>query len=103
MFYTLLAFWVVLSGYCFVSTWHWTRYLLKRLPSQQLYFRSAFWGGLLFILSTVLAPYVELSAIFVNVNEQLSKSLTISELDSAPVQLVTYALVTSLLGLFGGL
>lgn len=46
-----LAFIPLLAGYLFVSTWHETRYLIKREDSQKLYIRAAFWGLWLFFLS----------------------------------------------------
>ena len=51
MFQAFIAFLTVMSGYVFVSTWHRTRYLLLRQPSQKIYFRAAFWGFWLFVLS----------------------------------------------------
>lgn len=55
MFQALVAFLTVMSGYVFVSTWHRTRYLLLRQPPQRVYFRAAFWGFWLFILSVAIA------------------------------------------------
>lgn len=102
MFHTLIAFWVVLSGYCFVSTWHWTRYILKRLPNQQLYFRSAFWGGVLFLLSLAIAPALISSEQFYRLASFTLKPLGLSQsLEPSPT-LITQAFITSLLGLFGG-
>ena len=51
MFQALTAFITVMSGYVFVSTWHRTRYLLLRQPSQRIYFRAAFWGFWLYVLA----------------------------------------------------
>jgi len=55
MFQALVAFLTVMSGYVFVSTWHHTRYLLLRQPSQRIYFRSAFWGIWLFVLALAVS------------------------------------------------
>ncbi|MGU1087203.1 hypothetical protein ACSEOL_15505 [Pseudomonas aeruginosa] len=49
-----LAFIPLLAGYLFVSTWHETRYLIKREDSQKLYFRAAFWGLWIFLLALAL-------------------------------------------------
>ncbi|SDO07054.1 hypothetical protein [Pseudomonas jinjuensis] len=58
-----LAFVPLLAGYLFVSTWHETRYLIKREDSQKLYIRAAFWGIWLFLLALALTvcanPYLE--------------------------------------------
>lgn len=58
-----LAFVPLLAGYLFVSTWHETRYLIKREDSQKLYIRAAFWGLWLFLLALALTfcahPHLE--------------------------------------------
>jgi hypothetical protein len=58
-----LAFIPLLAGYIFVSTWHETRYLIKREDSQKLYIRAAFWGIWLFLLAlalmTLINPNIE--------------------------------------------
>ncbi|EJM53578.1 hypothetical protein PMI29_05766 [Pseudomonas sp. GM49] len=46
-----LAFFPLIAGYLFVSTWHQTRYLIKREDSQKVYIRAAFWGIWLFLLA----------------------------------------------------
>lgn len=46
-----LAFVPLLAGYLFVSTWFPTSYLIKREDSQKVYFRAAYWGIWLFLLS----------------------------------------------------
>lgn len=46
-----LALFPLIAGYLFVSTWHQTRYLIKREDSQKVYIRAAFWGIWLFLLA----------------------------------------------------
>lgn len=46
-----LAFFPLIAGYLFVSTWHQARYLIKREDSQKVYIRAAFWGIWLFLLA----------------------------------------------------
>jgi hypothetical protein len=36
-----LAFFPLIAGYLFVSTWHQTRYLIKREDSQKVYIKAA--------------------------------------------------------------
>lgn len=52
-----LAFIPVLSGYIFCTTWNETRYLLEREDSQKVYFRAAFWGVWLLLLSLAFITY----------------------------------------------
>lgn len=63
MFQALIAFLTVMSGYVFVSTWHWTRYLLLRQPPQRIYFRAAFWGVWLFVLAFALVLHFRSSVL----------------------------------------
>lgn len=53
-----LAFIPLLGGYLFVSTWHETRYLIKREDSQKLYIRAAFWGIWLFLLAFAITNFI---------------------------------------------
>jgi hypothetical protein len=52
-----LAFIPLLSGYIFVSTWLRTSFQTKRDNTQKVYFRAAFWGMWLFLLSFGLATW----------------------------------------------
>lgn len=54
-----LAFVPLLAGYLFVSTWHETRYLIKREDSQKLYIRAAFWGIWLFLLAFAAVAFFD--------------------------------------------
>lgn len=54
-----LAFIPLLSGYIFVNTWFRTSYQIKRDNSQKVYFRAAFWGMWLFLLSFSLVTHFE--------------------------------------------
>jgi hypothetical protein len=106
MFQALVAFLTVMSGYVFVSTWHHTRYLLLRQPSQRIYFRSAFWGIWLFVLA--LAVSLGLRNTFNSVLEQVFVLIPGGGLLSPGGNgeferlLLLSLVICLLLGLFGG-
>lgn len=107
MFQALIAFLTVLSGYVFVSTWHRTRFLLLRQPSQRIYFRAAFWGVWLFVLAIALVVLLHayvgplIAVVFSLLPENaLGSSLTAS--DQSVQFLAVTAVFVVILGATGG-
>ncbi|MBK5299709.1 MULTISPECIES: hypothetical protein [Gammaproteobacteria] len=101
-----LAFFPLIAGYLFVTTWHKTRYLIKREDSQKIYIRAAFWGIWLFLLAftfvTSIKQDVEPYLAFVRVWADLAilQDSSDRQIDTAFWVLVLFS--TLALGMFGG-
>src|SRR5690554_3507935 len=107
MFQALVAFLTVMSGYVFVSTWHRTRYLLLRQPPQRVYFRAAFWGFWLFVLSLAITLLVNELFSVVWRSFWQGSSLLLSDLGLGSASLFSELVLVSLvvclvLGIIGG-
>lgn len=101
-----LAFIPLLAGYIFVTTWHETRYLIKREDSQKIYFRAAHWGIWIFLVAlscvTLLKPDLNLFLSFLSSWDEKSILLGSNE---KPANFAFWGVVltsTLVLGLISG-
>lgn len=106
MFKAALAFIPLLSGYIFVTTWFRTSFHIKRDNSQKVYFRAAFWGFWLFLLSFGIATYyrAELQPYLDFLNLWREQSV-LTDGENLPINLMFWIVclaITLMLGMLSG-
>lgn len=106
MFKAALAFIPLLSGYIFVTTWFRTSFHIQRDNSQKVYFRAAFWGFWLFLLSFGIATFYrhELQPYLGFMNLWREQSI-LTDGEALPINLMFWVVclaLTLMLGMLGG-
>lgn len=102
MFKAALAFIPLLSGYIFVTTWFRTSFHIKRDNSQKVYFRAAFWGLWLFLLSFGIATFYrdEFQSYLDFMNSWREKTV-LTDGETLPINLMFWAVCLALTLVFG--